>query len=370
MELAVFAAHGVFGAARRAYRRARLMRIAQVAPLFESVPPKGYGGTERVVSYLTEELVAQGHDVTLFASADSRTSARLVECAPRPLRSQLARDDGIAPHLLMAERVAQREAELDIIHAHIDHLPYSLARRSRTPWITTLHGRLDLPHLVPIYREFVEQRVVAISESQQSQLPWLSWAGVVHHGLPRDLYQHHPTAGDHLVFVGRISPEKRVDRAIEIAVRTGRDLRIAAKVDDVDRAYFEGVRPLLEHPLVEFVGELGDEDKDDFLGGAAALLFPIDWPEPFGLIMVEALACGTPVVAWSHGSVEEVIVHGRTGFLCNDVSQAVRAVGRLDEIDRGTCRKEFEARFTAERMAREYVRIYAEVIEQSTAGAR
>jgi glycosyltransferase involved in cell wall biosynthesis len=338
------------------------VRIAQVAPLIESVPPTGYGGTERVVSYLTEELVALGHDVTLFASADSHTEARLVPCAPGALRPQLGRADALAYHLVMAEEVAKREAEFDVIHAHIDHLPFSLARRSRTPWITTLHGRLDLPHLVPVYREFREQRVVAISESQRSQLPWLSWAGVVHHGLPRDLYRLHERPGDHLVFVGRISPEKRVDRAVEIAVRSGRRLLIAAKVDDADREYYESVRPLLEQPGIELVGELGDEDKDEFLGSAAALLFPIDWPEPFGLIMVEALACGTPVIAWRHGSVGEVLKPGRTGFLCPSVSEAVQAVARLDAIDRAACRREFEQRFDAARMARAYLEVFETLV--------
>ncbi|HVP29480.1 MAG TPA: glycosyltransferase family 4 protein [Myxococcota bacterium] len=344
------------------------MRIAQVAPLFESVPPTGYGGTERVVSFLTEALVALGHDVTLFATADSRTEARLVPCAPHALRRELSREEALAPHLRMVREVADREAEFDVIHAHIDHLPYAVARRSRTPWITTLHGRLDLPELVPVYREFREQRVVAISESQRAQLPWLSWVGVVHHGIPRDLYRLHETAGEHLAFVGRISREKRVDRAVEIAVRAGRRLRIAAKIDDADRAYYERVKPLLEHPLVEFVGELGDAEKDEFLGGAAALLFPIDWPEPFGLIMVEALACGTPVIAWRHGSVDEVLIDGKTGFLCDRTAEAVEAVFRLDRIDRVACRQDFEERFVAERMARQYIEIFEAALREGRDG--
>ncbi|HVP30318.1 MAG TPA: glycosyltransferase family 4 protein [Myxococcota bacterium] len=334
------------------------MRIAQVAPLYERVPPAGYGGTERIVSYLTEELVAQGHDVTLFATADSCTSATLVPSAPEALRSALGSCDPLTLHLLMIERVFQRQDEFDVIHTHLDHLPYSLARRCRTPWLTTLHGRLDLEHLDAVYKEFAEQHVVAISDAQRNQLPWVDWTATVHHGLPRDLYSYHPRGGEHLVFMGRISPEKRVDRAVEIAVRAGRRLRIAAKIDSADRAYYEQLAPILRHPLVEFVGELGDEAKDEFLGGAAALLFPIDWPEPFGLIMTEALACGTPVIAWRHGSVEEVIRDGKTGFICDDVGAAVRAVARLDRIDRALCRRDFERRFTADRMAGEYLELY------------
>jgi glycosyltransferase involved in cell wall biosynthesis len=334
------------------------MRIAQLAPLYESVPPSGYGGTERVCSYLTEELVRQGHDVVLFGSADSVTRAELVSCAPRALRLDPQRPDGLTAHLLEIERAYSCADDFDVIHSHLDHLPYSLARRTATPTVTTLHGRLDLPHLVPIYEEFREMPVVSISRAQRRPLPWLRWAGTVHHGLPRDLYRFRPRAGDTLAFVGRISPEKRVDRAIEIAILTGRTIRIAAKVDPADRAYFETVRSLFEHPLVEYVGELDDRGKDELLGDAAALLFPIDWPEPFGLIMIEALACGTPVVAWPHGSVTEVIRSGATGWLCEDVADAVRAVRDIDRIDRARCRAAFERHFTAERMAQEYLRVY------------
>jgi len=345
------------------------MRIAQLAPLYESVPPSGYGGTERVISYLTEELVRQRHEVTLFASADSQTRATLVPCAPRSLRLDPDCKDSLAPHLVQIERVAQRETEFDVIHSHLDHLPYSVARRSPTPWVTTLHGRLDLEHLVPIYREFEEQHVVGISRSQRSQLPWLRWADTVYHGLPPDLYSFRARTPDDLLFLGRISPEKRVDRAIEIAIRSGRRLRIAAKVDPADREYYCGIKHLLDHPLVEFVGEIGDREKGDFLSSGAALLFPIDWPEPFGMVMIEALACGTPVVAWRCGSVEEVLTDGVTGFICNGVAEAVTTLERLDRIDRQRCRLEFERRFTVERMASRYVSIYQRLVDQIQAAA-
>lgn len=340
------------------------LRIAQLAPLYESVPPRGYGGTERIVSYLTEELAGRGHDVTLFASGDSQTRAKLVPCAPRALRLDPSRPDELVPHLLMIERAYRSAITFDVIHAHLDHLPYSVARRSRIPSLTTLHGRLDLPHLPPIYREFEEQRVVSISDSQRRPLPWLRWAGTVYHGLPRHLYEFHETADDYLAFVGRISPEKRVDRAIEIAVRTGRTLRIAAKIDKADRDYYrERIRPLMRHSLVDYVGELDDRDKNEFLGHAAALLFPIDWPEPFGLIMIEALACGTPIVAWNLASVPEIVSHGETGFICGNISDAVQAVRGIDRIDRHACRKAFEERFTAARMAEEYLAIYRGLLD-------
>jgi glycosyltransferase involved in cell wall biosynthesis len=336
------------------------MRIAQLAPLFESVPPQAYGGTERVVSYLTEELVALGHEVTLFASADSITGAELVPCAERALRLAGRPLDPTAMHLLELEVALRRADEFDLIHNHLDYLTYPLARRCGTPIVTTLHGRLDLEWLEPIHREYDEQWVVSISDAQRAPLPWLRWIGTVYHGLPRDLYHFQPDAGAYLAFVGRISPEKRLDRAIEIATRSGWPLRIAAKIDPMDAAYFrDSIRPLLDHPLVEYVGELGDHDKDALVGGAAALLFPIDWPEPFGLTTIEALACGTPVIAWPHGSVPELLEDEVTGFLCDDVASAVRAVHALDRIDRAACRRAFDERFTAERMARDYLEIYA-----------
>jgi glycosyltransferase involved in cell wall biosynthesis len=344
------------------------MRIAQISPLFESVPPQGYGGTERVVSYLTEELVAQGHDVTLFASGDSITRARLVDTVPCALR-QACSTDPFAHHLVMLERAFARADEFDVIHAHVDHLAYPFARRCRVPVLTTLHGRLDLESLAPLYAEYGEQWVVSISDDQRTPLPHARWAGTVHHGLPLDLYRFQPEAGEYLAFVGRISPEKRVDRAIEIARRSGRRLRIAAKIDPADELYYrEQIRPLMDDPLVEFVGELDDRRKNDFIGGADAVLFPIDWPEPFGLIMIEALACGTPVIAWPHGSVREVLRHGVDGFICDDVGAAVRAVRALRKLDRGACRRSFEERFSVERMAEGYLKLYAEVIQRAGPG--
>ena len=339
------------------------MRIAQIAPLYESVPPHGYGGTERVVSYLTEELVAQGHEVTLFASGDSQTTARLVPPVPEALRLSATQTDPLIPHLVMLERVFKRADDFDVIHAHVDALCLPFARRAPVTVVSTLHGRLDLEELVPLYDEYSDQWLVSISDSQRAPLPEARWIGTVHHGLPRDLYRFHPDPASYLAFIGRVSPEKRVDRAIEIAIRSHRKLRIAAKVDRADAEYFEErIKPMLNHPLVEWVGEVDDAAKDDFIGNAAALLFPIDWPEPFGLTMIEALACGTPVIAWQHGSVAEVLEDGVTGFLCDDVGAAVRAVGRLDRLSRRTCREEFERRFTAERMASDYVAIYEELV--------
>ena len=339
------------------------MRIAQIAPLHESVPPHGYGGTERVVSYLTEQLVAEGHDVTLFASGDSRTRARLVPASPEALRLSSAPTDPLIPHIIMLERALASAGSFDVIHAHVDAVGFPFARRSPVPVVSTLHGRLDLEELGPLYDEYADQWLVSISDSQREPLPDARWIGTVHHGLPRDLYRFHPDPESYLAFIGRVSPEKRVDRAIEIAVRTQRRLRIAAKVDRVDKEYFHAsIEPLLRHPLVEWVGELNDGAKDAFIGNAAALLFPIDWPEPFGLTMIEALACGTPVIAWQHGSVAEVLEHGVTGFLCDDVGAAVRAVHHLGRLSRQRCREEFEKRFTAERMASDYVAIYEQLV--------
>ena len=338
------------------------MRIAQLAPLFESVPPQGYGGTERVVSYLTEALQAAQHEVTLFASGDSRTSAELCAGSPHAIRLDRC-SDPVALHLLMIERAFERAADFDVIHAHLDYLPFPAARRCEVPVVTTLHGRLDLPWMAPVVNEFAEQRVIAISKAQREQLPQANWVGTVHHGLPLDLYRFHEAGGRYLAFVGRISIEKRVDRAIEIAVRSGVPLRIAAKVDPSDADYFHAnIEPLLAHPLVEYVGEITDDDKNEFIGNAKAVLFPIDWPEPFGLAMIEALACGTPVIAWPHGSVREILTDGVSGWIVSDVESAARAVGALDRIDRRRCRAEFEARFTAERMARDYTKIYKRVL--------
>jgi glycosyltransferase involved in cell wall biosynthesis len=337
------------------------MKIAQVAPLMESVPPKAYGGTERVVSYLTEALVELGHDVTLFASGDSRTSARLVPVVPRSLRLDPGHPDWLVWHTVMLDQVFVQAPEFDVVHFHVDFLHYPLVRRCPTPCLTTLHGRLDLPDLLPLHRHFREQALVSISQHQRKPLgDGCRWLATVHHGLPERLYRHHERPGDYLAFVGRISPEKRVDRAIHVAKATGIQLRIAAKVDRVDEAYFRReIEPLLDHPLIEFVGEIEESQKDDFIGRARALMFPIDWPEPFGLVMIEALACGTPVIAWRCGSVPEVVEHGHTGFIVEDASQAIEAARRIGEIDRGACRRAFERRFTARRMAERYVEVYA-----------
>src|SRR5688572_29010816 len=340
------------------------MRIAQVAPLFESVPPKYYGGTERVVSYLTEELVRQGHDVTLFASGDSITEAKLVAASRRSLRLDKHCVDQIAHHVLMLERVVQRASSFDVIHYHVDYLHFPYSRRHTTPHLTTLHGRLDIADLVPLYREFRDMPVVSISEAQREPLSFAGWVGTVHHGLPIDLYDFCAKPADYLAFIGRVAPEKRVDRAIEIAKRVGLRLKIAAKVDDVDREYFESVvEPLLSHPLVEYLGEIGDGEKQEFLGNARALLFPINWPEPFGLVMIEAMACGTPVIALRRGSVPEVLDHGITGFVVDDLDDAVAAARRIGEISRRRCREVFEDRFTATRMACDYVDLYSTLLE-------
>jgi glycosyltransferase involved in cell wall biosynthesis len=340
------------------------MRICQVAPLHESVPPKYYGGTERVVSWLTEELVRQGHDVTLFASGDSRTRARLVPGCPRSLRLDDRSVDPMAHHLVMLEQVSQVAHEFDVIHYHVDYLHYPLSRRCAAPQLTTLHGRLDIPDLAPVYREFAEMPVVSISSAQRRPLPDVNWRATVHHGLPVDQYRPGDGDGGYLAFLGRISPEKRVDHAIEIARRAGMPIRIAAKVDRADREYFEErIVPLLRQPHVECLGEISDGEKQDFLGRAAGLLFPIDWEEPFGLVMIEALACGTPVVAFRRGAVTEIIDHGATGFVVADVAEASEAVRRLGAIDRRRCRDEFERQFTSRRMAADYLRLYAQSLK-------
>jgi glycosyltransferase involved in cell wall biosynthesis len=344
------------------------MKIAQVAPLYESVPPKAYGGTERVVSYLTEELVRQGHDVTLYASGDSITRARLVPGCARSLRSDDGCIDQLAHHFTMLERVVQEAAHHDIVHFHVDYLHFPLSRRMETPSVTTLHGRLDLPDLVPLYEEFCDRPLVSISDAQRAPLDRAGWRGTIHHGLPKDLHRLGGGDGGYLAFVGRVSPEKGLDRAIEIARRSRHRLRIAAKIDRADRQYHERqIVPLLRQRHVEFVGEIGDDEKQDFLGQAKALLFPIDWPEPFGLVMIEALAVGTPVIAFRRGSTPEVLEDGVTGFVVDDIGAAVRAVERVGELDRRRCREEFERRFSAPRMARDYIGVYRALLPAAKA---
>lgn len=341
------------------------MRIAQLAPLYESVPPRLYGGTERVVSWLTEELVRLGHEVTLFASGDSVTNARLVPACPRALRLDPECQDSLAHHLLMTEQVFEREDEFELVHSHLDYLHFPLARRAQVPCLTTLHGRLDLADLVPIFQKFREQAVVSISHAQRAPLAWANWQATVHHGMPRRSLSFHEGAGKYLAFLGRVSPEKGLDEAIKIACRSGMPLKIAAKIDKTDRAYFaSAIKPMLNCKLVEFIGEIGHDEKNDFLGNAAALLFPINWPEPFGLVMMEALACGTPVIAYRHGSVPEIIEDGGVGFIVKDVPGAVEAVDKLSQINRRHCRKHFERHFTDERMARDYQTIYQRLIRK------
>jgi glycosyltransferase involved in cell wall biosynthesis len=342
------------------------MKIAQIAPLAERCPPLLYGGTERVVSYLTEELVELGHDVTLFASGDSITAAELVACSHQALRLDPDVRDPLPHMMVMLERVAQRAHEFDVLHFHIDlmHAPIVRAYAERT--LTTLHGRLDLPDLKPFYSAFPRLPVVSISDAQRRPLPNLNWAGTVHHGLPPHLLTFNPNSDDgYLAFLGRISPEKRPDRAIEVAARCGLPLKIAAKVDKVDQAYWEDViAPMVRaHSNVEYIGEIAEHQKAAFLGGARALLFPIDWCEPFGLVMIEAMACGTPTIAYPNGSVPEVIDEGLTGFIVGSIDQAVHAVERLGGLDRALVRSTFETRFTSERMARDYADIYRSLSE-------
>ncbi len=344
------------------------MKIAQISPLAESVPPKLYGGTERIVSYLTEELVRQGHEVTLFASGDSQTAAELVAGASRSLR--LAKVDDPAPYnVLQLEQVRERVDDFDVLHFHTDFAHFPLMRRTSAPSLTTTHGRLDFCGLPRLFQEFDDMPLVSISEHQRSCL-CARWAATIYHGLPRDLYRNSRRgAGGYLAFLGRICPEKRPDRAIEIARRAGLPLKIAAKVDKMDQLYFEEViKPLLSSSHVEFIGEIGEDKKEAFLSDAKALLFPIDWPEPFGLVMIESMACGTPVVAWSRGSAPEVIDDGVSGFLVRSVDEAVGAVERIDTLERDLVRRRFELRFTAELMARNYLRAYDALCERAPVG--
>ena len=337
------------------------MKIAQVAPLFESVPPVAYGGTERVVANLVEEFIELGHEVTLFASGDSTCRAEIVPVSPKALRLDPSCRDHLAWHVLLIERVIQQAERFDIVHFHTGHVHFPMARRLGVPHVTTMHGRLDLPELAPLHIEFCDVPLVPISNAQRQPLPEANWVATIPHGVA-DTLRPSTEAGSYFAFLGRVCSEKGVDRAIQIATSLNHPLKIAAKVDPVDVRYFEReIKPLLDDPLIEYLGEIGEADKSAFLGGAIALLFPIDWPEPFGLVMIESLACGTPVVAIRGGSVPEVLEHGVTGFICSDVADAIEATKRIHTLDRRTCRRAFERRFTARRMAEEYSRLYRRI---------
>jgi glycosyltransferase involved in cell wall biosynthesis len=343
------------------------MRIAQIAPLYESVPPQLYGGTERVVSYLTEELVRLGHEVTLFASGDSRTKARLIPACPRALwRDQNCRET--LPHeVRLMEMVFEDVSRFDVLHFHVDYMHFPLLRRHPCASVTTLHGQIHLPDHKPLLQEYAEVPLVSISDAQRRPIPGANWQATVYHGLPRDLFTFRERPGDYLAFLGRISPEKRLDRAIAIACRAKLPLKIAAKIYPSERDYYkQTIEPLLHEcrSQVEFIGEVGGRDKDEFLGNARALLFPIDWPEPFGLVMIEAMACGTPVIAYRQGSVPEVMMDGLTGFIVDTEDEAVRAVGRVAELDRQACRRVFEERYDAARMAHDYVEVYRRLSDE------
>jgi glycosyltransferase involved in cell wall biosynthesis len=342
----------------------RRLRIAQVATLYERIPPLLYGGTERVVSYLTEELVRRGHDVTLFASGDSKTRAKLWPGCPKALRLAGKAELGVSLQFAMLSDVyASGATRFDVVHTHIDYWSFAFANLTGIPTVATMHGRLDIPELHPVYRRYRSVPLVSISDAQRKPLPFMNWIATIHHGLPKNLLRFNPTAGKYLAFLGRISPEKRPDIAIEVARKVGIPLKIAAKIDKFDREYFEAViKPRLEPPDIEYIGEISDSEKSEFLGGAYALVFSIDWPEPFGLAMIEALACGTPVLARPCGSVPEVLRNGVTGYIAETVDELAEAVHRIDKLSRRACRDEFERRFTVERMADRYEQVYLETI--------
>jgi glycosyltransferase involved in cell wall biosynthesis len=339
------------------------MKIAQISPLYESVPPKAYGGTERVVSYLTEELVNQGHEVTLFAPGDSCTKAKLISHVDSGLRLSNSVDP-LAHHIVQLQEVWERKREFDLLHFHTDYLHFPTTfSNTNPPHLTTLHGRLDIPELKFIYNKFSSQPVVSISYSQRTPIPRANWLETIYHGLPIDLYNQGQGDGDYVAFIGRISKEKRPDRAIEIAKQAGMKIKIAAKIDKVDEDYFNAeIAHLLEQDHVEFIGEIGDHEKSSFLGKAKALLFPIDWPEPFGMVVIESFACGTPVVAFNHGSVPEIVDQGETGFIVNSMDEAVKALKNINLLDRNRIREIFEKRFTASVMATNYIRLYEKLI--------
>jgi glycosyltransferase involved in cell wall biosynthesis len=340
------------------------MKIAQVAPLYESVPPKLYGGTERIVSYLTEELIKQGHDVTLFASGDSVTKARLIPAVKKSLRLQNEFVDSVAHHIVLIQEVIERANEFDIIHFHIDYLHYPFSQLISTPHLTTLHGRLDLPDLQNVYNKFSKQPVVSISNDQRRSLPQANWIGTVYHGIPVDLFNSGEGKGNYLAFLGRISPEKGLEKAIEWSKASQTKLKIAAKVDDADKKYFEEkIKHFLDDPLVEFLGEVNEEQKRSFLCNGSALVFPIDWNEPFGIVMIEAMACGTPVIAYSKGSVPEVIDEGMSGFIVKNTQEAVDIIHKISDFPREKVRRVFEKRFIVERMTKDYVELYKQLCE-------
>ena len=335
------------------------MRIAQIAPLHEAVPPKLYGGTERVVSFLTEELVAEGHDVTLFASGDSVTAARLEPVWPKALRLDPSIRDSIAPHMLMMEDVYRQSQDFDVLHFHMDYWPFSLFARQPVPFVTTLHGRLDLPELQPVFKKFNKTPVVSISDSQRRPRPPAQFVGTVLHGVPENLLTPQEIQPNYLAFLGRIAPEKRPDRAIRIARAAGIPLKMAAKVDRADQEYYDTlIKPMIAEGGVEMIGEIGDRENPDFLSGPIGLLMPIDWPEPFGLVMIESIACGTPVIAFNRGSVPEIVDDGVSGFIVEDETSAISAVSRLHTLSRNRVRAQFDARFTARRMAQDYLACY------------
>jgi len=341
------------------------LRIAQVAPLYERVPPKLYGGTERVVSNITEELVRRGHEVTLFASGDSQTAARLVPGCPQSLRLSGRPDMGTFLQLPMLSDVYEQASNFDLIHSHIDYWSFPLARLVPVPSVATMHGRLDIPELKPVYFRYRDMPLVSISNAQRAPLPFMNWVATVYHGVSRDRLKFSPGPGKYLAFLGRISPEKRPDITIDVAKKAGIPLKLAAKVDVVDRDYFESViKPKLCPPDVELIGEIGDAEKNEFLGNALALMFTIDWPEPFGMAMIEAMACGTPVITRPCGSIPEVIKPGVSGFVEEGVDALVEAAKKVESISRAGCRKEFEDRFTIEVMVDQYERVYRELIEQ------
>src|ERR1700742_139243 len=345
------------------------MRIAQVAPLTEAVPPKLYGGTERGVHWLTGELVALGKYVRLFGSGGPRTSAKLDATWPKALRLDGSVRDPNALHMVMLERVRQKcdDEEFDFLHFHLDYYPWSLFFRQPTPFVTTLHGRLDLPEHQPVFNTFSKVPVISISNSQRRPVPQANWVRTIYHGMPENLLTPRPSKHDYLAVLGRIAPEKGVDRAIKIAMRCGIPLKIAAKVDRADQDYYDQlISPLITgNPLVEYIGEIADHEKSEFLSGAIGLLVPIDWPEPFGLVMIEGMACGTPVIAYNRGSVPEIIDEGLTGFIVEDEISAIAAVDRLAGLDRDVIRKQFEARFTARRMALDYLEAYRSLTEEA-----